>query len=292
MSGVVTLDSSGLPVTPKSPAMMIGSPPTKSPSDERIGRFECRSDAKKTARSAPSPTLRRIGEVGAEVGERVVEGRGVSVVVLLALEEGKELRQLGAAAVVGRRRERPGVEGDDRKEQAGRRADDANRGDPERGEAKAAPARAEQPEDERHEKSGPEREREAPDHSAPGRALQVTPRGVDGRALPAGRLERAPAVERADLGPELERRVERVRPDSPVGDRDVGVDLAERVGAHLEGDPAELGVRLGRPRYPPARHHRGDGQRGGGQDAGGPGGDPAGGGGTVLHRRDSDAASG
>ena len=56
MRGLVVLASSWLPETPKSPARMNGSPLTKSPSDEMIGRFEWRSEPKKIARSAPSPT--------------------------------------------------------------------------------------------------------------------------------------------------------------------------------------------------------------------------------------------
>ena len=85
-------------------------------------------------RPAPSSQSRGIGQIGAEVRECVLERGCVAVVVLLALGEREELRELGAAPVVGRRGEGAGVEGRDREEERPQRGDYAEPRDRDGGE--------------------------------------------------------------------------------------------------------------------------------------------------------------
>ena len=236
------------------------------------------------------PHSRSIGQVRTEVRQCVVERCCVAVVVLLALEEGEELRELGAAAVVRGRGERLGIEGHDRQEERSERGDHAHPGDPHGGEAEMAPPRAKEPQDKRNEKHRSQRKREPANYGAAGRALKVRPGVADGLPLAAGRLQGAPAIKRADLQLQLERRVEGVRADPPVGDRHVCVDLAELVRRDLERDAPELGVRLSRPRNPPAHDHGHQRERGRGDDPQRPSGYPASSSGSTFHRRNSDAA--
>ena len=222
-----------LPVTPKSPARMTGSSSTKSASDEMIGsvRVDDRSRRRSRGSAPSSPTRGAVGQVRAEVRERVVERGRVAVVVLLALGEGEELRELGAAPVVGGRGERAWRRRSrTAQEERAECGDDADAGDRHGGEQlSAAAARAKQPQDKRHEEHRPQPERKAADDGAPG-GVSPGPRESSSRlvAIASRCLERPLAVKRADLDVELERRVEGVRADPPVGDRHVGVDDAER----------------------------------------------------------------